>query len=98
MDDIHTVRDRVGADLAHLIIREVDRWCGLAWLGGPFGITGLDCGADTFAHELGHNLGLSHERYEELQRYGEALSSHPGYGYVNQRAFDAPVIRDRGFS
>ena len=97
MDDIHTVRDRVGADLAHLIIREVDWWCGQAYRGGPFGITGLDCGAGTFAHELGHNLGLSHERYEELQRSGVALSSYPGYGYVNQRAFDAPVIRDRGF-
>ena len=97
MDDIHTVRDRVGADLAHLIIREVDWWCGQAYRGGPFGITGLDCGAGTFAHELGHNLGLSHERYEQLQRSGVALSSYPGYGYVNQRAFDAPVIRDRGF-
>ena len=83
MDDIHIVRDRVGADLAHLIIREVDWWCGQAGLGGPFGITGLDCGADTFAHELGHNLGLQHDRYEELTRYGEGLSSHPGYGYVN---------------
>ncbi|ATD09313.1 zinc-dependent metalloprotease family protein [Pseudoalteromonas piscicida] len=49
--------------------------CGLAWVGQGsngnlyssmsnrmFSITGIDCGATTFVHELGHNQGLAHSR------------------------------------
>ena len=94
LDSVHAVRDRSGADLAHLIVAELDV-CGVAELGGPFGITRHGCGGRTFAHELGHNLGLHHDRYELLQRRGRALSSHPGYGYVNQRGFDVGAPPDR---
>ena len=88
LDGLHAVRDRVGADLVHLIVGDLDV-CGVAVLGGPFGITRHGCGGRTVAHELGHNLGLHHDRYELVHRVGTALSLHPGYGYVNQRAFDA---------
>ena len=87
MDEIHEVRDEVGADLVHLIVEELDV-CGSA--GHVFAQTRRDCGGSTFAHEVGHNLSLAHDRYEELTRSGEALGLHPGYGYVNQRAFDGP--------
>ena len=93
LDGVHAVRNRVGADLVHLIVAELDV-CGVAELGGAFGITRHGCGGRTLAHELGHNLGLHHDRYELLQRRGQALSSHPGYGYVNQRAFDAGAPPD----
>ncbi len=86
LDAVHTVRDRVGADLVHLIVAELNV-CGVAALGGPVGITRHGCGGRTFAHELGHNLGLHHDRYELSVRQERALSLHPGYGYVNQRAF-----------
>ena len=113
MDEAHTIRDRYAADLVHLIVanRGVD-YCGLT--GGSldpsdsraaehyaFAVTQLDCAGSypVFAHELGHNMGLNHDRYSE--RYGcctvrhgrEWNDPHPySYGYVNQRAFepDAP--------
>ena len=88
MDGVHVVRDRVGADLVHLIVHELDVG-GFADLGGAFGVTHDAAGGSAFVHELGHNLGLRHDRYELLQRFGRELPSHPGYGYVNQRAFDA---------
>ena len=89
MDSIHDMRNRVGADLAHLIVEESDVG-GVAFRKTPFAMTTRRGGGDVFAHELGHNLGLGHDRYAEFHvgpRRGWGLSSYPGYGYVNQRAF-----------
>ena len=80
MDEVHAIRDRVGADLVHLIA-EVTDVGGIAYPAGAFGITCAACGAGTFAHELGHNMGLSHDRY-----VGHGWLPY-SYGYVNQRAF-----------
>ena len=90
LDEVHDLRDRVGADLVHLIVAR-SNVCGIAYLQGVFGLTASKCGGWTFAHELGHNMGLQHDRFE-VNRNGE-LSPHPAYGYVNQRAFagGAPV-------
>ena len=93
LDGVHAVRDRVGADLVHLIAGDLDV-CGVAQLGGAFGITLHGCGGRTLAHELGHNLGLHHDRYELAHLARRALSLHPGYGYVNQRGFDAGATPD----
>ena len=49
-----------------------------------FGLTVDYCGGLVFAHELGHNMGLIHDRYEIGV---PAEGSH--YGYVNQRMFEA---------
>ena len=73
MDGVHRSRDRVGADLVHLIV-DRDRGgdfdsCGRAFImvnvsrgfeDYGFGVTDYRCGARTFAHELGHNMGLHH--------------------------------------
>ena len=92
MDEVHALRDAVGADLVHL----VERWgigqgrfpyCGLAYLGGSYGATVLECGSIVFAHEVGHNFGLSHDRYAIWNNGGRLSGS--AYGYVNQAMFEA---------
>ena len=87
LDEAHALRDRVGADLVHVIVGEGYNVCGIARLPGVFGITSIECGGTTFAHELGHNMGLHHDRFE-VQLGPGAVSSHPAYGYVNQRVFE----------
>ena len=93
MDHLHELRDLYAADLVHLVVGiRYPAACGVApAVGGGesrgFALTPFHCGALAFAHELGHNMGLHHDRY---------VVGNPGrwanYGYVNQRAFepDAP--------
>ena len=88
MDQVQVVRDREGADLVHLISQITDVG-GVADLSGAFGVTGAWYGTWVFAHELGHNMGLSHDRYAEVGApYGRSLLPY-SYGYVNQQAFVA---------
>jgi len=104
-DDIHDIRDVYAADVVQVIIKDTSNGsCGIAgimtevsrdseWWAG-FGLTDHRCVDLTFAHELGHNLGLHHDRYELAHLARRALSLHPGYGYVNQRGFDAGATPD----
>ena len=87
MDSVHVLRDQYAADLVHLITSTgYGVYCGIANLGpresAVFGITVRYCGGLVFAHELGHNMGLHHDRY--VVRAGRAWS----VGYVNQRMFE----------
>ena len=85
MDEVHALRDRVGADLVSLMVED-SSFCGIARLAGAFSVTIQGC---AFVHELGHNFGLWHDRYES----GGGTLAHPAYGYVNQRAFTAGAAR-----
>ncbi|MEC8328736.1 MAG: zinc-dependent metalloprotease family protein [Pseudomonadota bacterium] len=71
--------------------------CGIAWVGQGsngrlynsssdlmYSITAVDCGATTFVHELGHNMGLAHSRKQGDTRGGVYVD---GMGHGVQNVF-----------
>ena len=108
LDELHTMRDRHAADLVALIVTHPYPYGGEAnaWWWHPhledtdpsriaFSVTRSDVGP-AFIHEIGHNLGVHHDRYAEIHACCTARDGgtrwnrpHPwSYGYVNQRAFE----------
>ena len=91
MDHIHDLRDTYAADLVHLIFSrdDVTEVAGRATFERPFGVTlAAPWGGLVFAHELGHNMGLHHDRYVLIRQSGESSVDGSHFGYVNQRAFE----------
>lgn len=76
MDGIHMRRDVLGADLVSLYHRRV---CCRAELSGDFSLSSHD--PVTFAHEIGHNFGLSHER-DEWSGYTATVPGPFEHGHV----------------
>ncbi|MEO7157910.1 MAG: reprolysin-like metallopeptidase, partial [Vicinamibacterales bacterium] len=81
-DEVHALRDAFGADLVHVFIPyRADLDCaGIAFLGpGPatlgLGLSVINTDL-TFAHEIGHNLGATHDWYVDESR-------NSGKGFVN---------------
>ena len=97
MDDVHTVRDRVRADIVMLLRSEGG---GQAFMMtvlsadsavGAFGVSTVQAGL--FAHEMGHIMGLAHDRYANCMHDTDSpqcpTTVKPyAYGYVNQKMFD----------
>ncbi|MDE0421648.1 MAG: leucine-rich repeat domain-containing protein [Gammaproteobacteria bacterium] len=92
LDIVHELRDKTGSDLVHLIT-ETGTVCGIAYLmfdpapwfrGWGFGLTIRNCGGRVVAHELGHNMGLRHDRHVDSGNTPYPYS----HGYVNQAAFE----------
>ena len=92
MDEAHALRGRAGADLVHLIV-DADKADvgGIAYLAGAFGLTVHLGGGAVFTHELGHNMGLRHDRYTS-GRVGRTRSD-PAFGYVNPAGAAAGAVR-----
>jgi hypothetical protein len=98
---VHAARDRSRADLVSLI-RKGGAYCGIAHLvkrpsastsDGAFSVVSRDCIPlnHSFAHELGHNMGLQHDRYWLKKATGETFPDQKfGFGFVNKGA----AIRD----
>lgn len=91
LDNIHTLRDTYGADLFQMITYSGD-YCGRAHVNSvdnfqtvkAASIAGYLCDARTMAHELGHNLGLQHDRYETGNKPHETVNWYrEGYGWVD---------------
>ncbi|MBZ0171809.1 MAG: hypothetical protein K8E66_05470, partial [Phycisphaerales bacterium] len=68
MDELHLLRDATGADLVSLLSESGIGVCGIAYLNPDdptrgFSVTAQSCavGNLSFAHELGHNQGASHD-------------------------------------
>lgn len=91
MDSVQTLRDAYGADVVTLMAADNPDLCGLAWLmttesnsfeNLAFNVVARTCATGplyTFGHELGHVMGLQHDRVDESSN-GVFAYSH---GYVN---------------
>ena len=107
MDEVHALRDRYAADVVHLIVdqrggggvgkllranaEDPSQW--------SFSISNSFVSAPALvAHELGHVMGLRHDRYTETTfgAYEGRDIPLPSYahGYVNQRGFLSGAEQD----
>ncbi|HEY6641813.1 Calx-beta domain-containing protein [Povalibacter sp.] len=80
---MHTRADQFGADLRHFLYfqRSGIAYCGQAYLVGSSGVSGLQCGAGTFAHEAGHNFGAHHDRANATGNVNLPINAY-NYGFV----------------
>jgi len=89
MDEVHPLRDSLGADFVALISKQSDV-CGRGWLNSSatyaFSLTDPSClSGHTLAHELGHNQGNHHDRLN-----GGSGAAYPySFGY---RTCDFPAL------
>jgi len=98
MDDIHTLRANVGADLCALVTSGPVNTCGLAYINiNPteygetvgFSVTIFNCVLTnyTLSHEMGHNMGLRHDWY--IDTYDIPCAHH--HGYINRSAISSGI-------
>ena len=92
LEEVHAVRDEVGADICVLLVGNAPhhgyaRDAG-AGPSGAFAVVGALAGTRVFARELGRIQGLRYDRYKECERSGQCPGRGSDFGYVNQRAFE----------
>ncbi|MGA9574921.1 MAG: reprolysin-like metallopeptidase, partial [Lysobacterales bacterium] len=95
MDEVHGIRDQLGADMVALVFGGDGAYCGLGWLNSSassaFSVTAANCvvGNRSFAHEIGHNQGAHHDRVSA----GAGSSTDYNFGF---RRCDDGSVDDRG--
>lgn len=90
MDEIHAVRDSLGADIVAMV--HDGSGCGIGYLNASastaFSVTDISCliGNRTMAHEIGHNQGSNHDRV--TAGGGASVAYNYGYRRCNDGSVD----------
>ena len=103
LDGVHAIRDEVAADVV-MLLGDYDRGFAyvMSFVSPDFEDRALGVASVTdvrwFAHELGHIMGLRHDRHLECHEGHCSHSSfEDAYGYVNQEAFEAGAPDSAGW-
>ena len=89
MDEVHELRNEHAADLVSVIVFSNDaNGYGNGRIGGSFSTIATLALSTSLVHELGHNMGLRHDRYRALEYRGAAEIAGGEFGYVNQVQFE----------
>ena len=103
LDGVHAIRDEVAADVV-MLLGDYDRGFAdvMSFVSPGFEDSALGVASVTdvrwFAHELGHLMGLRHDRHLECHEGHCSRSSfEDAYGYVNQEAFEAGAPDSAGW-
>jgi peptidyl-Asp metalloendopeptidase len=90
MDEVHTLRNQLGADAVSMLVLNGGGTCGVAFVmtspsanfaSSAFSVVPNNCavGNLSFPHEMGHNFGLEHDRF-----VANGSPAYPyGFGYVD---------------
>ena len=99
MDSVHGWAEDTRSDVVHLIVGQ-SNVLGLAYLNPvhpgyadrAFSLSRYDAVTYTLAHEIGHNMGLSHDRFRYADDWPDTEYAH---GYVNQNGLRNDVDASR---
>ena len=93
LDYVHAMRDQYGADFVSMLV-DSPEYCGIGYqpstptAGDAFSLTQWSCatGYYSFAHELGHNMGCSHD----IRNAGDSGGSN--YGYQDTKSMFRSIL------